>query len=747
MNRFVRLLAIATLSLVLAFSVSAKETVIYENDFSTDSLSDFTLNGAWIVSDGVLALENGSGSAHIIYDLGSDYLGKHFRVEVDFLNHTSTGGISIGATGENLADTPNYFFGYEGFVGTAGTKGAFGIYNAEGDWGGNAARGQDNIDVSDLHLCAEVYGDTILYTITSLDGATKYFGVEYTIGQSSLDIYNSLSDIVGLRKFYGDKGCFDNFKITLIEDDEFTTTSKILTFGDNTFAATNSMRVVSNILHGSGYVLSYSAFEQNFKADFTLVPVGKTRVFFGMDNAGNGYAFEVDKDAETLSLYSLEKYAYTKLASKKVPLLDDAEYPASIQVCDGIVTVVFDAYFEGDEVFKTFEIALEDTIPGKFGFWLEGGRVKEFSKVDAVAYDGETYTNSLVRGADPDVLFYDGTYYLYNRVNDGDNIFKVYTSADLSQWTDRGIVFTHNPDEYIISSYMSPNVTYYDGVFYLFFAAKNLSNEQRLYYATSDSPYGPFVQENGAIPLHDVAEIGGHPYLDESGKVYMTYVRFGFGNHIWIEEVKLDDGVVTPVDGTLTKVISPEFEYELDGYGAVAEGGVIYKHNGYYYMIYASGHYLGDYGESYAVAKNILGPYTKFEYNEILASNAYIRGVGDGVFVPSPDGTELYMVYHKHYSTSKVSERQTCIDKVKFVKDPHGGLDILTVNGPSTTPQPLPSYIGRYDIDRDGEMSMLDVLRLAKHSVSAEYNGRFDVDGNGTENALDILIVVKEVLN
>ena len=31
------------------------------------------------------------------------------------------------------------------------------------------------------------------------------------------------------------------------------------------------------------------------------------------------------------------------------------------------------------------------------------------------------------------------------------------------------------------------------------------------------------------------------------------------------------------------------------------------------------------------------------------------------------------------------------IDRVKFVPDPNGGPDILTVYGPTTTPQPLPS--------------------------------------------------------
>ena len=747
MNRILYLVLIAILSSVLLLSVCAKETVVYENDFSNTSLADFTLNGNWVVSNGTLVLENGSGTgnAFITYALDPEYVGKNLRVEVDFLQHTSTGGICIGATADSLDSAGKPFLGYDGFVGAAGTKGAFGCYDADGVWAGNVGVGQETINVADLHLCAEIYGDTILFTITSLDGSNKYFGIEYTIGQSSLDVYDSFSGIIGLRKFYSDKGTFDNFKITLIEEDKVPTLGKRLTVDDILFLSSGSLFYSQNKLIGTGLAMSFSAFEEDFKADITLKPFGKTRFLFGMDNSGNGYAFEVDKTKETVSLYKVNSYSFSCRGTKNVPVSDSENY-VSIQVSGGILKAVFDAYFEGEDAFSTFEMTLEDYSIGKFGIWLNGGNVSSIEVGAPTVYEGETYTNSVVRGADPDVLFYDGTYYLYSRVSDGDNIFKVYTSADLAHWTERNTVFEHK-EEYTTYSYMSPNAFYYDGIFYLFYAAKNANGDTRLFYATSDSPYGPFTHKNGQIPLHDVLEIGGHPYLDESGKVYMTYVRFGGGNHIWIEEVNLKDGEISFVDGTLTKVISPEFEYEIDGYGAIAEGGVIHKHDGYYYMIYASGHYLGKYGESYAVSKNILGPYTKYDYNEILASTAEICGVGDGIFVPSPDGTELYMVYHKHYSTSKVEERQTCVSKVKFAENPNGGADILTVNGPFATPQAMPSNIYRYDVNRDGGTTLLDALAICKASASKEYNGRFDVDGDGIIAPLDILKVVKEAIN
>ena len=345
--------------------------------------------------------------------------------------------------------------------------------------------------------------------------------------------------------------------------------------------------------------------------------------------------------------------------------------------------------------------------------------------------------------ADPDVLYYDGTYYLYNRITDGGNVFRVYTSPDLVHFTARNTVFTTRP-EYTAHGYMSPNVFYHDGIFYLFYAANNAADSQRIYYATSDSPYGPFV---GQTMLHDVPEIGGHPFRDEDGKLYMSYVRFGGGNHIWLEEVTMKDGVVTPVAGTLTLAVSPTEDYELDGYGCISEGGVLYRHGGYYYMIYATGHYKGHYGEGYAVSENVLGPYTKYAYNDILASNTVSDGAGDGVLIPSPDGRELYMVYHRHYKPGVYSSRYTCIDKVAFVPNPEGGADILTVNGPSTTAQPMPSNAYRYDIDQSGSVTLSDALKLLKRqSQGSAYSGRYDPNADGKESMEDVLSVLRELL-
>ncbi len=739
-----RIFLIFAFAALLAFCVSAKEVVVYESDFSSSYLGDLTLVGDWGVTDGKLALGSGSGSGRILFEIPDEYSGCAYRIDVDFIGHTSTGGIMVGATGTDLSAVAKEFHGYDCFLGSNGKKAALGSYKADGSWMGNFQVSDDIVTAADLLLSVEVCASELTYNVNSLDGKTVYFGISYRIGTSEKDIYSAFSNTVGLRKFYSDKGAFDNLKITVFADDTLPTLAKKLDFCSFEFK-TNALKLSGETVSGEGAMLSSSAFAENFKASVMLIPSASTKVLFGMQDSENGYAFEIDKNNERVVFYQIKDGKYIRKGVKNIPVYD-GEHLVCVEVADGVATLKYDAFFEGEEAFKTFDFKLADYSAGKFGFIIDGAKIKDFTVYETDAYTGETYVNPVAWGPDPDVLFYDGTYYLYNRITAGNDVFRVYTSPDLAKWTARNVVFVNDPEVHNVQHYMSPNVCYYEGTFYLLYAAKNSAGSNRLYCATSDSPYGPFTHKVGQVPIHDVPEIGGHPYIDESGKVYLSYVRFGNGNHIWIEEVILANDTVTPVAGTLTRVISPNRDYENDGHGFISEGGVITKHNGLYYMIYAAGHYEGHYGEAYAVAENILGPYTKYEYNEILTWNSDIDGVGDGVFVTSPDGKELWMVYHKHYEVGTVSPRYTCIDKVKFVKDPSGGADILTVNGPSTTPQPKASNIYRYDVNRDGRETLLDALITMK-SISSTYSGKYDADCNNRNDEYDVMAIVDKILN
>ena len=350
----------------------------------------------------------------------------------------------------------------------------------------------------------------------------------------------------------------------------------------------------------------------------------------------------------------------------------------------------------------------------------EHAGVAEFGECCAEAltkpfYEGPTFTNPVAVGADPDILLHDGVYYLYNRVPNDPNsredaylyngselakmdeaggkeaIFRVSSSTDLVHWTKPKVMFYR--EECLEGCFcMSPNVVEYDGWFYLFFAGgrKNGGESFHIYCASSLAPDGPFTMRSDK-PLHeDFQEIGGMPFVDLDHQVYLSLVRFGKGNHIWLQKVHLKDGVCTADEKPAQPILDPEAEYEIDEYGRIVEGGVFIPHNGKYYMIYASGHYLGHYGECCAVADNIFGPYKRQRNNPILHHHFLADGTGDGIVIYNQDRSEILMGYHRHVSTTEVEPRVTCLDRMKFVPDPKGGPDLLVVYGPTVTPQPMP---------------------------------------------------------
>ena len=71
-----------------------------------------------------------------------------------------------------------------------------------------------------------------------------------------------------------------------------------------------------------------------------------------------------------------------------------------------------------------------------------------------------------------------------------------------------------------------------DKKFYMFYSV-----EEHVCVATSDSPLGPFVQDEKK-PIREEKGIDTSVFFDEDGKAYLYFVRFTNGNVIWCAELK-----------------------------------------------------------------------------------------------------------------------------------------------------------------------------------------------------------------
>lgn len=288
------------------------------------------------------------------------------------------------------------------------------------------------------------------------------------------------------------------------------------------------------------------------------------------------------------------------------------------------------------------------------------------------------FENPIMPGADPFVLLHEGKYYMYCTIekdthetitsNDG---FFVYESSDLKTWTNKGLCLDKK-DVMGDKWFWAPEITYYKGKFYMVYSA-----EEHMGVAVSDSPLGPFKQENKRW-LSEKPGIDGHIFIDDDGKVYFYCVRFDNGNKIVVTTMSED---LMSIDEENEKLIIEATEPWETIDCLVTEGPFVLKHNDIYYLTYSANHTrCQDYAVGYATATNPLGPFTKYKNNPILKKNNELVGVGHHSFTTSKDKKTLICSYHCHYNNIEFTPRMFCLNTAEFVQKENE--TVLVVNSP-----------------------------------------------------------------
>ncbi len=441
---------------------------------------------------------------------------------------------------------------------------------------------------------------------------------------------------------------------------------------------------------------------ENIRAEsvLTLSEGGKAGLYFnvtpGKAEEGlfpKGYYLEIDEAADRVTLYTQEGTTLVPFGTRYCKTEAGAAIPVVFEAYTRYLAVYVNENPLDEDPYPKFELNAGEFKKGTFGYSLSAGTTFTYpvlSAFDGARYQGETYKNPVVTDlTDPDIFYWEGTYYLYGA---GSKYLRCYTSTDGKTWTDAGMVMDPK-DVWGEKNFRASNILYRDGYFYMFYMATPASGKDVTSYATAKSPLGPFTSVKKQPLDPNVEQIGGQPFVDDDGRIWLTVVRSGPGNVLYLLEIECRDGEVTVKDGSLTKLIQPDERWE-NCIAPVTECGYIYKHGGYYYLIYAGGNYNSAYGAGYAVAEKVTGPYVRCEGNPILYSTAQAYGNGAVSIFPSPDGSELFVTYLRHSAVTSVRPLNTCIDRIKFVPNPAGGADLLCICGPTVTPQPLPSASG-----------------------------------------------------
>jgi GH43 family beta-xylosidase len=342
------------------------------------------------------------------------------------------------------------------------------------------------------------------------------------------------------------------------------------------------------------------------------------------------------------------------------------------------------------------------------------------------------YRNPLVKNfADPSVILAsDGKYYAYPT---GGNKFKVYSSTDLIHWRDEGVALSSSDVAWAKTNFWAPEVLERNGKYYMYFSAG--ADVMHISVAVSDKPTGPFNEVLDQPLLNfEYSTIDPYVFIDDDGKIYMYYsknmapVENRKESHIYVVELGED---MMSLKGEPVLVSKPEQPWELkSGNKRWNEGSFVLKKDGTYYLMYSANCYCGrSYSVGYSTSKSPFGPFTKYRNNPVLSAEySKVSGTGHHSIVRSPDGRELFIVYHSHINPAEGGgNRQLNIDRMGFRED-----GSIYVNGPTLSQQPPPSGVnGLTNIAREAKITAGSVKE--GFSVKALQDGEIGIYPTRTE--------------
>ena len=333
---------------------------------------------------------------------------------------------------------------------------------------------------------------------------------------------------------------------------------------------------------------------------------------------------------------------------------------------------------------------------------------------------------------DPMILYDNGAYYLYaTSIGVG---FKAWKSTNASSWTSIGNVFQKSSTTFGEINYWAPEVYKHNGRYYLFYSALHKvggKNRYAIGCAASDSPEGPFTDIMPGKPIYapDYSVIDANVLFDKSGKIYLYYSKDCSENIVNGKHVSQIYGVELAKDfksviGEPVLISTPDASWETStGNTMWNEGPCVFERNGVYYLLYSGGFYGNNsYSVGCAVSDSPLGTYKKYKTNPVLKGDGtYVSGSGHNNYFFSPDGTEMYAVYHSHTNPAEGGgDRQLCIDRILF-----DDKNQLSVNGPTFFSIPIPSgTAGVQTVARDRfALSVPDGVKTVRGSTDKATNG------------------------
>lgn len=278
--------------------------------------------------------------------------------------------------------------------------------------------------------------------------------------------------------------------------------------------------------------------------------------------------------------------------------------------------------------------------------------------------------NPIIKGfyADPDIACFNGKYYIYPTTDGGvewnSSSFRAFSSNDLKDWTDEGIILDFKNVPWTGGSRAwAPAICEYKGKYYFYY-----SGNGNIGVAVSNAPTGVFMDKGEPIVAdgdYSGTMIDPDVFVDDDGQAYLYW-----GNgHMYA--AKLTDDMMH-LDGAAVDITPPNFR----------EGSCVFKRNGVYYYTWCEDDTRSpNYHVRYGIGKS---PMQKPQGNTIVlhrdfAEDKRIKCTGHHAVLNIPNTDDWYICYHRFnvdgygdvedYNTEAGNHRELCIDKLEFDKD------------------------------------------------------------------------------
>ncbi|WET02448.1 RICIN domain-containing protein [Flavobacterium sp. YJ01] len=363
----------------------------------------------------------------------------------------------------------------------------------------------------------------------------------------------------------------------------------------------------------------------------------------------------------------------------------------------------------------------------------------------ANAVKAQTSGNPLFTGADPEIHYFNNKYYIYTTAIYGTQ-FHAYSSTNLVNWIDEGLIFDLFPDS-PWSQYngWAPAVVFRNNKYYFYYTA-----ETKIGVAVGNTPIGPFTDIGapliGTDPYTDDI-IDANVFVDEDGQAYIYYGGSGKSRMV---VRKLNADMISLATGPTD--ITPQ---------NYTEGPYMVKRKGIYYMMYSNGAWYNDsYNVQYSTSNSPMGPWTY--RGKVLSSNTEDKGPGHHGVLKMGNCDEYYIVYHR-YENGTSGDRKIAIDRMYFnSNDLIEPVNMTNYGVPARVPDqscPTQSIVsgGIYKLTHKGTTQCLDVYNNGSQSgtnvqqstdngndaqrwvVTLEADGFYKLTHKGTNQCLDVV--------